>query len=647
MGRLHQVFTAAVIIGAAGTAVAAAPREQSARSAATGAAPAAKPELQTVSAASGTIRGTVSDEGGGPLAGVMVTVLGVTTAMTVTDVQGRFSLETLPLGEYVLRAHLPGFAAPRRELVRLAYSTTTSVHRLQMRRLDHTVVTSGVEPPVPARPIVAAGFALPSSAAPADGKDEDTDDHPHNETAWRLRHIKRSILKESAPIVALHDSDAPLPDASLLTRTVDSAASFATALFSDLPFSGEVNLLTTSAFAPGQQLFTGDVRPRGVAYLSIGAPTPAGDWSVRTAMSQGDLASWVVAGAFASRRGPSHEYDLTFSYGAQDYQGGNPAALAAVGDGGRNAGEVQAWDRWTITPRVTLAYGGRYAYYGYLPNRGLFSPRVSVAIEPVRRTRITATVGQRAIAPGAEEFLPPNDTGPWLPPERTFAPLNVTQQGFRIQRARTIEFLLEQEFDDRSILGVRRFFQTVDNQLVTLFELDFPDVPRSTGHYFVAAAGAVDAQGWGLRWSSPTSNQRVRGSVEYSVTRARWLTPLEVAELALWAPSAVRLESEGFHDVTTSFQTDIPETATRVHLLYRVNTAYSRPTAEDATPGLDARFDVQVNQGLPFGLPGTKWEVLLGLRNVFRDPSDPGSVYDELLVVRPPKRVVGGFLVRF
>jgi hypothetical protein len=62
---------------------------------------------------------------------------------------------------------------------------------------------------------------------------------------------------------------------------------------------------------------------------------------------------------------------------------------------------------------------------------------------------------------------------------------------------------------------------------------------------------------------------------------------------------------------------------------------------------MDARFDVQVNQALPFGLAGTKWEVLVGLRNLFRDAHDGGSIYDELLVVRPPKRVIGGFLVRF
>ncbi len=37
-----------------------------------------------------------------------------------------------------------------------------------------------------------------------------------------------------------------------------------------MPLSGEVNLLTTGAFAPGD-LFSGDTVPRGVAYLSIGA----------------------------------------------------------------------------------------------------------------------------------------------------------------------------------------------------------------------------------------------------------------------------------------------------------------------------------------------------------------------------------------
>ena len=80
------------------------------------------------------------------------------------------------------------------------------------------------------------------------------------------------------------------------------SASVAASLFTDLPFSGEVNLLTTRALGTGRALRR-DGLPRGVAYLSIGAPTPAGDWAVRAAMSEGDLSSWIVAGSFVSKRG--------------------------------------------------------------------------------------------------------------------------------------------------------------------------------------------------------------------------------------------------------------------------------------------------------------------------------------------------------
>ena len=42
-----------------------------------------------------------------------------------------------------------------------------------------------------------------------------------------------------------------------------------------------------------------------------------------------------------------------------------------------------------------------------------------------------------------------------------------------------------------------------------------------------------------------------------------------------------------------------------------------------------------------------RWEMLLAVRNFFRDAAADASVYDELLVVRPPKRIVGGLTLRF
>ena len=142
--------------------------------------------------------------------------------------------------------------------------------------------------------------------------------------------------------------------------------------------------------------------------------------------------------------------------------------------------------------------------------------------------------------------------------------------------------------------------------------------------------------------SSPATS-RVRGSVDYAIARATWSS--RHADIGALVPAVLRPTSEHIHDITTSVHTHIPETATRFYVVYRINNAFSRSI--DSAPGIDARFDVQVNQALPFGVAGTKWEVLVGLRNLFRDPVSPASVYDELLVVRPPKRVVGGFLVRF
>ncbi len=616
-------------------------------------------QYQSVRASRGSITGVVSDDSGGPIAGAMVSALGTAMmAKATTDASGWFSIDALPVGEYTLQAHRTGFAGSARAVVRVS-GFTAAAQRLQLRRLETAVATSGTTP-VEARPIMAAGIGLPGGtlADQPDGESKpgtvDRTDHSHSETAWRLRHIKRGILKDASPIVSVVERDADISSdqfdsGSVLGRAMGSAASLATTFFTDLPFTGEVNLLTTSAFAPGGW-FSGDLLPRGVAYMSIGAPTPAGDWKVRAAMSQGDLSSWNVAGGFESRSLSSdHQYRFGLSYSAQDYFGGNPAALAAVTEGSRNVGELYGFDRWAITQRLSVEYGGRYGRYDYLDRRGLFSPTVGVSIEPIRRTKVSATVAQRMVAPGAEEFVASESPGPWLPPERTFAPLGGPgrSNAFSVERARTVTVAVDHEFDAPYVIGVRRFYQNVDDQLVTLFGLSLPGGPESVGHYYVANAGSLGADGWAVRLST-APNKRITGSVDYSITRARWLAPRgDMGEIAEFAPAAIRPATEDLHDVTTSLSTEIPETATRVFVFYKINTGYTRSDASKLRPGLDARFDVQVNQALPFDLAGTRWEVLLGVRNLFRDPNDPASVYDELLVVKPPKRVVGGFLVRF
>jgi hypothetical protein len=362
------------------------------------------------------------------------------------------------------------------------------------------------------------------------------------------------------------------------------------------------------------------------------------------------MSAWILSGSFTSRETSAHVYNFGATYSTQQYQNQRARPLLALGgassaDDTHNVGEMYGADHWVLSPLVAVDYGARYSHYDYLTDRSLLSPTVGFTVTPYTGTHVSAHVSQRMLAPGAEEFLAPATVGPWLPPERTFEPLG--DQDFRVERVRMFDIGVNHELAGTYVVGVRRIQQRVGDQMVTLFGLPVEGGPGTPGHYFVASAGGLDASGWAFSLSSLPS-QRVRGSVDYSVTRADWISRGDMAAIALWAPSAVRPRSEDVHNLTTSLETDVPLTATRVFVFYKVNTAFAH--GDDPTrPALDYRFDVQVYQALPF-MPFSRtarWEVLVGMRNLFHDPTESGSVYDELLVVRPPKRVVGGVLVRF
>jgi hypothetical protein len=84
-----------------------------------------------------------------------------------------------------------------------------------------------------------------------------------------------------------------------------------------------------------------------------------------------------------------------------------------------------------------------------------------------------------------------------------------------------------------------------------------------------------------------------------------------------------------------------------VRIVYKLSDGFSAADAM-SRPGLSGRFDIQINQALPFlNIAGGEWEMLMAVRSLFREELMDGSIYDELLVVRPPKRVLGGVTVRF
>jgi hypothetical protein len=121
----------------------------------------------------------------------------------------------------------------------------------------------------------------------------------------------------------------------------------------------------------------------------------------------------------------------------------------------------------------------------------------------------------------------------------------------------------------------------------------------------------------------------------------------DAAALAIVAPQTVRA-NERIHDVTATLDSVVSASATRVFVIYKVNTAFASPRDSVSTPLANARFNVQVNQALPFlNFASANWEMLAAISNLFGGDAINGSVYDEALVVQPPKRFLGGVSIRF
>jgi outer membrane receptor protein involved in Fe transport len=595
-----------------------------------------EPVTKIAAADTGFIEGKVTDELGTPLDGAVISALGGTTAFAVSDKSGTYKLKQLPPGPYLVRVHLAGFLAARSTMVNVR-PATRSASSFMLRREG-----SARAPRIAEAAVGATLSAPPESTAKATERDE-------SELAWRLRHLKRGVLRDTDTFVTMpQEDDWFITDSfEFLGRAVGTSARRATALFSDLSIGGQVNLLTTGAFDNPLQLLQLE-RTNNVAFFSVGAPVGShGDWNVRAAMNQTDLSSWMLAGSYVVKAKVPHRYQFGMSYSLQRYAGGNTEALSAVTDTARNVGSVFAYDEWQVSRYIAVSYGANYARYDYMDNPALFSPSFSATLSPEGPWRLRVSASRNFSAPGAQEFIPPV-SAEYLPPQRTFSP--ISKAALRPQSFANYEVGIERVMNGAAI-SVRAFGQRINDQTVTVFGLRKADsAPSALGHYYVGAAGDADVRGVGVTLTHALA-ENFRGSIDYSVANADWIggsDPIEYAVLARWVPSVVRSNRERIHDVTTSLETDIPYSATRVVVLYKLNNAFS-PTARGVSePMFGARFDLRLTQALPFmNFRTSQWEMLVGVRNLFHESLANTSVYDELLVVRPPKRLIGGLTVKF
>ena len=602
--RLASIVTLLFVTGVSGSAYAASPA----------ASPLAAPAAPSTPTHTASLHGTVVDDRGQAVVGALVSVTGERTAAAMTDGAGRYVFTGLPQGPYLVRVHRRGFTPARALLVQaLGLQTEVPAIRLADTRSGR---------------MLAAGAADGVITAVPDGADEP--EHDHGARAWRLRHARRGALDDVAvaaqPVAREEAADRP-------------------SWIPIFPLSGEFNLLTSTSFDRPEELFMNRLVPTGLAYLALESPAPGGEWRMRGTLTQGDLSAWMASGSYSRAASAAHAYEAGGSFARQRYDGGNAAALAAIGDGGRVAGSMYGFDHWRLG-RAVVTYGARYDRYDYLQDRGLLSPAASVSVQAGRGLRLHGGVARARRAPGAEEFAVAETFGLGVSPVRTFSSL-AADGTFRPEDTRTFEAGADQSLAGVVTIGGRVFTQRVSDQMVAIFGVDRPGGALSrTGHYFVGGAGDYVANGAAVSVRREIG-RFVTGAVEYTNTAVTWTAAgQDRTAIRSVAAMALRAARERVNDVRTSINAEIPQTATRLIVIYRV---LQSSAADDVSARLSAaRFDVQVHQTLPFlRFTNAQWAALVAVQNQARDGQFDQSVYDELLAVQAPTRLVGGLTVRF
>lgn len=552
---------------------------------------------------SGDLLGWVRDGRGAPVAGAVISLfgkgVGTSGLVTFSDSTGRFSLPSLPAGSYTLRALHAGQGS----------SSARRVTVVPNRESQFTVSLSAEAE--------AAAAAVAAAAAEDAGNTQAGVDTGANrrELAWLLRHKRRSVLEESSPAPQTQGVEAP--------RTA--------ALGSWLPqMGGTLELVThPESVGLGDQFVDGDSPAASLSALRLqGRFSDSGSWSLGGLVSESGSTSWRMAAEFVLDAG-DHQIRAGSGYGTRMLR--QPVEIQSTRD--ERVGAIFVQDRWQASDSVTTTMAARFSHIGFLDRATYLDPTIVVEARTAPGATLRATAWRRTLAPGGDLLMLST-----LATAPTIA-LAALENGLRAERAQHLEVAMEEKLGASTTLRAHTFFEDVHDHLGNTF-----DRGGRASTLRIFNAGRMTARGLGLTFERRFGTA-VNGSVTYTFGHgSRPQEALDPAQAHTYR--VLSFDDADFHDVVARVETIVSGSDTRLVAFYRLNGLV--PEGDDRGTLVSSRFDVQLSQGLPFlgNLTHADWDLLLAVRNLYYE-ADEGAMLDEVAVVNPPTRVLGGIAVRF
>lgn len=556
----------------------------------------------TVSAGEGGggLVGWVENTHGTPVAGALVSVfgkgVGTTGLVTLTDSAGQFVLPRLPAGSYTLRAlgsgHVPSPAQKFTVLPNLDATFTLSL-------------TPVGEPATEEK--AAAGDGAPSEAL--------------REWQWLLRHKRRSVLED-------REEGTPIPAGALQVADTPPLRQPAPRL-ADLGGSVEFLTMPLGALSPADVNLAGQGALRLRGRLADGV-----QWNLGGLVTESQGTSWRMAAEFVLEPGGGHTIEsgagygmgLARRFGSVDEPLGDP----------RGVGAMFVRSRIKVASNLTASLGGRYSYFGFLADPNHLDTMVAVEFQGAPGTVIRGSASTRTLAPGGDLLtLSTRDSSPLI----SYAALTDT---LRASKTTSYELAVDRNVGPTTV-GARAFYEDTADQLVNVLE-GYP----ATRSLHMFNVGPLATRGVGVTMGHHFGGG-VNGSVAYTYGQAsRGGLPMGGGMVGM-QPASASFRRAHFHDLEARLETFIDLTDTRLQAFCRINAMSPESDGSGGSGSFaNTRFDIQLTQGLPFLQPLTRadWEVLVAFRNLFYERGEGGMI-DELVVLHPPKRVVGGIAVHF
>lgn len=549
--------------------------------------------------ADGGVIGWVEDAKGTPVAGVLVSLFGKGLReggfVTLSDSSGRFFVPALPAGSYTIRALGQGRALTQRITV--------------LPNQDSIFTLS---------------FAAGSQRADLKAALENASPNDR-ELKWLLRHKRRSVLEARSPEAE-----------PKLAESIGGTRNLLETLVPWIPeLGGAVELMASpGTFGATAQSPGFDLPAPSLGSLKLnGRLSESSSWSLGGLVADSESATWRMAAEFVVEPGEGHRLQAGAGYGTRVLQPGFAAGEGRLDN--RTVGAVFVHERWQIDDRFAVSGGARYSYIGFVGDKSSFSPAVGVEYLAGRKTRLRADASARTLTPGGDLLtLSTLQAAPAMA-------IALVGADVRPERVRRQELGLDQAMGRRAALGAFLFRESVHDRLIN-------ETQRAGGTLRILNGRGVVVRGGGMSVSGRFGDV-VKSSVTYSYGHSRpgsgGFDPGLSFRHVDWALAS---SDASFHDVVARLETFVDWSGTRLLAYYRWNACQAEGGGHAGAPLVSQRFDVQLTQGLPFlrSMTRAEWEVLVAFRNMFYEASE-AALLDEVAVVNPPKRVLGGISVRF